>query len=304
MNPYTKLSNRVYPRTIRSSAALGKQSPDATNIRQELLGQRACVESTHHKAGSPFIPANTELRANQKEVGVRVCRQIHPAADIRSTPSSIELNQPCHLRSSQHCKDPHASVFWRNRASTPSVCVVVPARTGDGSDNFFQTTRRGACRLACHESLNKFYQILVAQADIRRDGSINRRRRLQRNFKPSTHTTRHGRSMAKSAGFARRVVPLPSPSLYFESSIDHLSVALQHRLACVTTRGTSRLIFSLAAAHACFGLLWPALACIEGGSDKIAKLDGAAAFLHLDGRLGGRTGRLGGHLPPACVFDL
>jgi len=36
MNPYTRLSNHVYPLAIRSSAPLGDTPPDATNIRQEF----------------------------------------------------------------------------------------------------------------------------------------------------------------------------------------------------------------------------------------------------------------------------
>ena len=58
----------------------------------------------------------------------------------------------------------------------------------------------------------------------------------------------------------------PRTTPYFQSSIDHMSVALQRRLACVTTPGGG---FHVTAAH-------PLIAS-KGGSDKIAKIDGAAS---------------------------
>lgn len=149
---------------------------------------------------------DTEQRTNQPRVGERVCLQIHLCADIRSTPSqdSSRFRQPCHLRSSSGLQpdSPHASVscvLRRNCLQTLHSCRrVVPARTGDGSDNFFQTTRRGACRASMSR---EFEQIL---SDPCRQGRYWTRR-LQStgdsNVTSRAHPQRvsHGRSMEEQS---------------------------------------------------------------------------------------------------------
>lgn len=143
---------------------------------------------------------HTEQRTNQSRVGERVCLQIHLCADIRSTPrqDSPRFRQPCHLRSSSGLQpdSPHASVscVFRRIRPHPPCWRVVPARTGDGSDNFFQTTRRGACRASMSR---EFEQIL---SDPCRQGRYWTRRFQSTgdsNVTSRAHPQRvpHGRSM-------------------------------------------------------------------------------------------------------------
>jgi len=103
MNPYTKLSNRVYPRAIRSSAALGKPSQrneHSTGIPAAVVPASTSAKTTQRIGLLACHRQHTELRANQLEAGVQVCLQIHLSAGIRSTPSLEELtqgfHQPCH----------------------------------------------------------------------------------------------------------------------------------------------------------------------------------------------------------------
>ena len=92
MNPLTRLSNHVYPPTIRSSAALGDIHPTQRTFDRNSSGCGARVHIGHGNAERfeswcPPPRQPSELRANQLDAGAQVCRQIHPPADIRSIPA-------------------------------------------------------------------------------------------------------------------------------------------------------------------------------------------------------------------------
>jgi hypothetical protein len=205
---------------LRSSAALGEHHPAQRTFDQNPDGCGACVHIGHgnaERAGLANCPRqHTELSANQLNAGVRVCRQIHLSAAIRSIPARAHQgSRPQPVPGLQG--PPHASVFWRNHQPAPRSVLWFQHGLETDLITFFRlhAVEPAAC------------MITRVCTDFIRSLSLRRywTRRLQstgnNNVASSPQHARHGRSMAKY-GWCRSS-SRTTPSLYFQSSIDHLS---------------------------------------------------------------------------------
>jgi hypothetical protein len=217
---------------LRSSAGLGKDHPAQRTFDRNPNGCSACVHIGHGNAervGLANCPRqHTELGANQLNAGVWVCRQIHLSADIRSIPARAHQgSRPQPVPALQG--PPHASVFWRNHQPAPRSVLWFQHGLETDLITFFRlhAVEPAACMIT---------RVCTDLSDPCRPGGIGRDaslyRRHQRNLKPPTRTTWPINGQVGWCCSSSRT----TPSLYFQSSIDHLSVALQRRLARVTTR--------------------------------------------------------------------
>lgn len=195
MNPLTRLSNHVYPPTIRSSAALGDIHPTQRTFDRNSSGSGACVHIGHGNAErfEGWCPPPSSTNGAARESTGRWCTGVSTNPPSRRYSehtrqnSSRFLCQPCVLAA--QCTALQGPPRVRDLAKSPAPCQpLVPARTGDGSDNFFQTTSRGACRAAVTRVCTFFLSDPCRAGGIGRDDLIEPQ--LRRNLTPRTRTTR------------------------------------------------------------------------------------------------------------------
>jgi hypothetical protein len=198
MNPLTRLSNHVYPPTIRSSAALGDIHPTQRTFDRNSTGCGACVHIGHGNAerfeGWCPPPSSTNGAARKSTgrwcTGVSTNPPSRRYSEHTRQRSSRFLCLPA-LRSSRaahsvaRCKGPHASVILRNRP--PPVSLWFQHGLETDLITFFRLHPVEPAALQSREFAH-FLSDPCRAGDIGRDDLIEPQ--LQRNLTPRTRTTR------------------------------------------------------------------------------------------------------------------